>query len=201
MLREIVLAGELGARYGRVHHLAVNSPAEAVRALLANFKSLKEHFIGAERRGFGYRVIVDRRDVAEKDLALRTRKPSRFIIMPVLLGTKKGGLVNIILGVALIAASFFIPGGWAIGGMAISTMVGSLGASLLLGGLSQMFFAQKTAVPKSEQADSKPSYAFSGPVNTVAQGYPVPIGYGEFIIGSAVISAGQSIEDYPLAAP
>ncbi|HHH1307693.1 TPA: tail assembly protein, partial [Yersinia enterocolitica] len=38
-------------------------------------------------------------------------------------------------------------------------------------------------------------YAFGGPVNTVAQGNPIPIGYGERIIGGAIISAGIYTED------
>ncbi|HNQ32149.1 MAG TPA: hypothetical protein PKJ93_00055, partial [Methanoculleus sp.] len=34
-----------------------------------------------------------------------------------------------------------------------------------------------------------------GPVNTMAQGHPVPVGYGEMIVGSAVISAGIEIDE------
>ena len=53
---------------------------------------------------------------------------------------------------------------------------------------------------KSDQASEDkrdPSYIFNGPVNTMAQGHPVPIGYGEMIVGSAVISAGISVDESP----
>lgn len=46
-----------------------------------------------------------------------------------------------------------------------------------------------------QDPDNKPSYAFGGPVNTTAQGNPVPIGYGQREIGGAVISAGIYTED------
>ena len=36
---------------------------------------------------------------------------------------------------------------------------------------------------------------FNGPVNTTAQGNPVPVIYGEMIVGSATISAGIYSED------
>ncbi|MGT3282611.1 tail assembly protein, partial [Yersinia enterocolitica] len=46
-----------------------------------------------------------------------------------------------------------------------------------------------------QSAENTASYAFGGPVNTVAQGNPVAIGYGERRIGGAIISAGVYAED------
>jgi predicted phage tail protein len=43
--------------------------------------------------------------------------------------------------------------------------------------------------------ENKPSFLFDGPVNTIAQGHPVPVGYGEMYVGSAVISAGIVTEE------
>jgi len=45
-----------------------------------------------------------------------------------------------------------------------------------------------TPLPKSS-GGSDQAFGFSGPVNTTAQGNPVPIGYGRLIVGSVVISA------------
>jgi hypothetical protein len=54
-------------------------------------------------------------------------------------------------------------------------------------------------VPKGRSANDKPenqpSYAFNGPLNTQAQGNPVPVLYGELIVGSAVLSAGITAKD------
>jgi predicted phage tail protein len=62
---------------------------------------------------------------------------------------------------------------------------------LLLGGIAQLL----TPTPKATQGadgqdDPRKSYSFSGIQNTSRQGVPVPIVYGETIVGSVVISAG-----------
>jgi predicted phage tail protein len=41
-----------------------------------------------------------------------------------------------------------------------------------------------------------PSYAFGGPVNTVAMGNPVGVAYGLRERGGAIISAGIYTDDY-----
>jgi predicted phage tail protein len=47
-------------------------------------------------------------------------------------------------------------------------------------------------VPQGANAEDDPrkSYSFSGIQNTSRQGVPVPIVYGETIVGSVTISAG-----------
>jgi predicted phage tail protein len=65
---------------------------------------------------------------------------------------------------------------------------------MTIGGVIQMLSPQQ--MPKSgESANNGASYNFTGPVNTTAQGNPVPVLYGRMIVGSAVISAGIVAED------
>jgi predicted phage tail protein len=67
-----------------------------------------------------------------------------------------------------------------------------LGASVnSYSGIAQLL----TPTPKCRKApdgqdDPRKSYSFSGIQNTSRQGVPVPIVYGETIVGSVVISAG-----------
>jgi predicted phage tail protein len=42
--------------------------------------------------------------------------------------------------------------------------------------------------------DPQESYSFSGIQNTSRQGIPVPVVYGETIVGSVVISAGIDVD-------
>jgi predicted phage tail protein len=35
-----------------------------------------------------------------------------------------------------------------------------------------------------ERPENKPSFLFDGPVNTITQGHPVPVGYGKAFVGS-----------------
>ena len=69
-----------------------------------------------------------------------------------------------------------------------------VGASLALGGVSQLL----TPVPLTPTGldspdDPRKSYSFSSIQNTSRAGAPVPIVYGEMIVGSVVISSGIDI--------
>jgi predicted phage tail protein len=122
-------------------------------------------------------------------------------IAPVVAGAAKSGLGQVLLGAALITAAIFMPpsiGAISLFGSAtVASVVGSIGVSLVLGGVAQMLSPPKDLSPGSQDTSS-PSYAFNGAVNTTAQGNPVPVGYGRLIVGSAVISAGISTQDIAL---
>jgi predicted phage tail protein len=112
--------------------------------------------------------------------------------VPVVAGA--GAVGRILIGVALIAASIFIPGSTAIFATTfgeISLSVGLFGASLVLGGIAQLL----TPTPKisQDEGDPRKSFSFSGIQNTNRAGVPVPVVYGETLVGSVVISAGIDI--------
>lgn len=191
-MKTIILLGELGKRYGRKHLLDVKSPAEAVRALCANFKDFASFVSASADRNVGYRVLNKRDDVGLDEL--HNPASQRITIAPVVAGA--GGTVGkILLGAALIAASILVPGLAAVtlfGTTTLATVAFGVGVSLALGGVAQMLAPQpKFDGPQEEQ---QPSYVFNGAVNTTAQGQPVPVGYGRMVVGSAVISAGISVE-------
>ena len=118
-------------------------------------------------------------------------------IIPVIAG--KGGLGKVVLGAALIGASFYLPGATYFSAMSsfsinASAIASSIGFSLLLGGVSQMLFAPpKAKINNGEKSSNLPSYAFAGAVNTTGQGNPIPICYGQLRVGSQVISTGLSV--------
>jgi predicted phage tail protein len=101
----------------------------------------------------------------------------------------------------LIVGAFFT-GGATIGllglaaPIAVSTVLLGVGASLILGGVAQLLTpvprAPKGPGSSSKDTDEDPrkSYSFSGIQNTSRQGVPVPIVYGETVIGAVTISAG-----------
>lgn len=190
----VLLYGELGKLYGKRHVYAINSVAEALQALNANFKGFTQSI---QSTGY-YRVIVDKKPISEDQL---TKKVVESIkIVPVIQGSGKG-LGQIIIGVALIWAS----GGFAAAGYsglaAGSTgwtaiawkAVGSMGLALVMGGVTQMLTKTPKQQTGADRPDNKPSYSFDGPVNTTAQGNPVPLAYGKILVGSQVISAGLEV--------
>ena len=189
MLRKIKLYGKLAKFIGhRVLEADVATAAEAVRFLLANWPELEAHMSDQH-----YRVSIGTYDLELEELHHPAgAAPISFV--PVVAGAGAAG--RIILGALLIIGAFFT-GGATIGllGLAAPVSVSSVllfaGATLLLGGVAQLL----TPTPKvpqgvDQQDDPRKSYSFSGIQNTSRQGTPVPIVYGETLVGSVVISAG-----------
>ena len=191
MLREIRVYGRLAKFLGRrVLRADVANAAEAVRFLLANFPQLERHMSDQH-----YRVSVGSYDLATDELHDPAGQ-QQIKIVPVLAGA--GAVGRIIAGVALIALTIATGGfgGAAIGlfgtgTLALGTVGMAIGASLVLGGVAQLL----TPVPQmptgaNTEQDPRKSYSFSGIQQTSRQGVPVPIVYGETLVGSVVISAG-----------
>lgn len=192
----VLLLGELGQHFGKRHRFDVRSPAEAVRALVANFADFERFILQSKERHLGYRVLVGKEAISEQDLHGPVGA-NTITIAPVIAGAG-GKFGQIILGVALIAASFYLPTTalFSIGSFApsIASLSFSIGLSLTLGGVAQMLAPQPASNEPSERPENQPSYTFNGAVNTTAQGQPVPVGYGRVVVGSAVISAGIDVD-------
>lgn len=182
----VYLYGHLAKAYGKRHELAVKSPAEAIRAFSANYKDFKQRVID----GGGYRILAGKEDRAD-DIHLPTSRSIKII--PVVAGS--GGLGKIVLGAALIAASFYLPGAGYFSGafssFSIAATASSVGFSLLLGGVSQLLFSPpKVESGEGERPENRPSYNFNGAVNTSGQGNAISLAYGRLRVGSQLISAG-----------
>lgn len=189
-MKTVKLLGELGKEFGKSFKLEVSSPAEAVRALCINFPAFKKHLIDSGERGVAYKVLVGKEALTCDDLHNPSGKDV-IRIVPVLQGAGGGGVVQTIIGAALVALSFvpFLA--------PIAPYLMSAGIAMMIGGVVQMLSPTPnlSSQDSNNQPDNKPSYTFNGAVNTSAQGYPVPIGYGRMMVGSAVISGGITVEE------
>jgi predicted phage tail protein len=185
-MRIIKVYGKLARELGqRVFRAEVETAAEAVRFLIANFPHIEGHM--AQQH---YRVRVGRHTIDEESLHYPVGAEEAISITPVIAG--RGAVGRIIAGALLIVASFLIPG-VALFGIALAPLALGIGASLVLGGVAQLL----SPVPTTNLGDKDPkaeSYSFSGIQNTSRSGLPIPIIYGETVVGSITISAGISIE-------
>jgi predicted phage tail protein len=223
MEKEIRLYGPLAKFVGQRKFLAeISSAGEAVRMLLANFPGLERHMADQH-----YKVIVDGYDTDLEEIHYPASQTIK--IVPVL-GGAGGGVGKIVAGVALVAfaiatagvGSGFLglgagltgavgpfAGGLTTGfilGSAASTVIGSIGVALVLGGVSQLLSPtpqlgqigpasqSRNTTTEGTEIDPQESYSFSGIQNTSRQGTPVPVVYGETIVGSVVISAGIDVD-------
>lgn len=192
-LRTIRLYGLLGARFGRKFRLAVSNPAEAVRALCVLLPGFQQYLMGAKAKGMEFAVFVGRQNLSKDQL----RDPpggDDIRIAPVLMGAKRAGALQTIVGAVLIV----------VGAIFSYTPVGvplmKLGVAMAAGGIVQMLSPPPTGLGAKDSPENTPNYSMNGAVNTQAQGNPVPVAYGGhdtkgMFVGSAVISGGIYAED------
>ena len=170
MLRKVKLYGELADFVGHKELDAViNSTADAIKFLTSNFKGLEAHM--ADRY---YKVLVDKSEIGEDEIQYPIGKSSVSIV-PVITGAG-GNTGRILLGAALIGASFLFPGAGMFGkagaeltggvgtgfGAGVGTLTSAVGATLVLQGVSNMLFPLPGMPDFSNEEDPRISFSFSG---------------------------------------
>ena len=194
MLRTLKLHGDLADFVGhKQFDVIINSPAEAVRFLVHNFKGVEKYMSDKY-----YKVLVDKEEIGEDKLAYPVGQ-STINIVPVIVGAGGRGFGKLLLGAALIGAAFLIPatvpyaplkfGGGALftGGAGLAKGLAYVGSALVLQGASDLLFPLPE--PPDGEADPRLSFSFSGIQNTARPGTTLPVVYGEITTGSVVISA------------
>ncbi|ELZ5570982.1 tail assembly protein [Escherichia coli] len=190
VMTRIELGGVLGKTFGKIHHRLISRVSEAGVALAKTIPGFEQFMISSQRRGLTYSVFKGKKNIGVDDLGFPVTGDV-IRIVPVIIGSKKAGLIQTILGAVLVIASIWMPGL----SIAASNMMFAAGASITLGGVVQMISPQATGLASKQSSDNRASYAFGGVTNTAAQGYPVPLLYGRRRIGGAIISAGIYVGD------
>jgi predicted phage tail protein len=197
-VRKVELSGVLGKKFAKVFNYRARDVPHALRALKSQFPGFEKFMLDAEKKGLTFAVFVGGKNIKEEEIDL-TKGNENIRIVPVIIGSKRGGMFQTILGAALIAAAIYFSGGAAAAAFSSAGAMGGglamAGASMMIGGVIQMLSPQPGGLSISQDADNKPSYAFGGPVNSTAQGNPVGVLYGSREIGGAIISAGIYAED------
>ncbi|EIV2909704.1 tail assembly protein [Citrobacter braakii] len=191
----IKLSGPMIALFGREHQRVISTPREVFRALSVTLPGFEKYMNTSKARGQTFAIFVDKKNITEDDLDF----PScgRTIrIVPVIMGSKRAGVLQTILGAVLVVVGVLgstIGQAW--GGGVWGPAAWKIGAAMMVGGVAQMLSPQPSGLASKQSADNRASYAFGGVTNTAAQGYPVPLLYGRRRIGGAIISAGIYVGD------
>ena len=194
VMTRIELGGILGKTYGKVHHRLIRTTAEAITSLTKTINGPEKFLITSKARGLTYAVFKDKKNIGQDDFGFPvTGEVIR--IVPVVIGSKKAGVLQTILGAVLVVVGVAV--GYLSGGTlsAVGYGAAKFGAAMMLGGVVQMLSPQPAGLASKQDADNRASYAFGGVTNTAAQGYPVPLLYGRRRIGGAIISAGIYVGD------
>ena len=187
----IRLLGEAGRRFGRQFKLAVQNPAEAIRALSVQIPGFRQYLIDSSDNGINWRVVT------EDPLGLDSEQlewpcSKRLILAPQPAG--RGAVGRIIAGVALIIVSVAVTFGTVGGGVPFAMA----GIGLIFGGVAELL-TPTPRVRSTEQGNNEQqrnSYAFDKSNINSVQGQVVPVLYGARRIGSLpVLSFGIELQN------
>ncbi|MFP0536053.1 tail assembly protein [Klebsiella oxytoca] len=191
VMTRIELSGTLGKKFGKTHYRLISTLNEAGIALAKTVPGFEHFMISSKEHGLTYAVFKDEKNIGVDDLGF-TVTGEVIRIVPVIIGSKKAGLLQTILGAVIVAVGTIAALGF---GQAWGVNVAMAGGAMMLGGVVQMLSPQPAGLARRESPENKASYAFGGVTNTASQGYPVGLLYGKRRIGGAIISAGIYVED------
>ena len=204
MLRKIRLYGHLAEHCGqKVFEAVARTPAEAIRFLLCNFPELRS-IMGAGH----YTVAVGPHTLelgeSPHQLTYPLMADDDIRIIPVVTGANFfRNLAFIALGAVLIGtalatggvslgATGFVAAEGAKTAVTLAAVGGNIGIGLALTGVAGLL---SPTVPTPDiDNDPRNNFSFSGVQNVSREGVPVPVAYGEVIVGSVVISAGLNVD-------
>jgi predicted phage tail protein len=183
MTRTIYLQGKMGELFGDVWNLNAATVAECMHGIDCQREGkLKKYLLDCTEKGIKFTVqrgeeLLDydnlQMDLGEDDL----------IISPVPAGSANK-LLKVVVGFALMVLSvFMMMGSPGLLMIAAAVAVGMVGSTLLNSGVAEYMAPKKPG-------DKGDAFLFDGPVNTVKQGIPVPLAYGQLLVGGATISFG-----------
>lgn len=182
---EVRLHGALAKDFGRVWHLDIKTPREAVDAIECGRPGFKDAIMDLDRRGMVFRVRSKTHDYDNEDVNATLGRTSRIDIIPIIRGASAG--VRFVIGAVLTVAGTLLTAGFPV----LGPMLMTTGISLMLGAVTEWL------TPKVKREDEKnvQSWSISGASNIADQGMPVPVIYGEVLTGGTPISGAITVSD------
>lgn len=194
-MKTIKFYGVLAKKFGKEFQLDVASVREVMRALSVQLPGFEKFMLHAHEHGLAFAVWQDKRNIAASEIDMHTDADVIKIVPRVIGAGGNGGIIQVVLGVVMIAAAF-ITGGTTIAAWgALQGALFGAGVGMLVGGVAQMLMPKVDTTQDQNEDGNKANNGFGGAVTTVAQGNPVPVLRGCREIGGFVVSAGQYPED------
>ena len=202
-MAKITFHGDLKRFVREPVEFEVDSFSELMSGLLTQIKGLREHL----KKGC-YKVRIGKNTYLEESQVkanIDFKADCTIHFTPVIAGAGKGvGIGQIIVGVVLIAASWYAGGaaGWSyLGAQAGATMAFTVGASLIVSGaISLLTPTPSMGDQKIKEGEKNQSTSFSNLKNLTPQGRPIPLLYGRMMTSLVLVSQGvETYDDVPEA--
>ena len=207
-MQRVILLGEMGQRFGETWEMNVDYMKDIFKLIECQRQGFKEYLLQCHENGTDFAIQRGEEFIGEEELLLSVGNED-IIITPVPAGAKSG--IGKILAAIAIIAVIVVTGGFGGAGLFGSTqataqMVSVYGtmvpgtvvttslslagkiavtmaASLALNGINQLM------MPGPEIDKETPdNYLFNGSSDHIREGLPVPLCYGEMMVGGGLIN-------------
>ncbi|HIE4802297.1 TPA: hypothetical protein ACXNDR_005049 [Serratia marcescens] len=112
-LRTVWFNGPMIQLFGREFKYRAMTVTKAIDAMKNLLPCFERYMLEAHKRGLTFSIFVGKRNVGQDELEL-TKGTEDIHLVPLVSGSKRAGLFQTILGVALIGAAMLTgPAGWA----------------------------------------------------------------------------------------
>ncbi|PHM63744.1 tail assembly protein [Xenorhabdus ishibashii] len=138
-VRTVRLHGTLISRFGKEFQYKARDARHAINAMRNLLPGFEKYMTEAHKKGLTFSIFVGDRNISQDELEM-TKGTEDIHILPVIIGSKRAGLFQTILGVALVAIAAYATGGVGAAFAAQGFWGGAamVGASMALGGVVQM---------------------------------------------------------------
>ena len=193
-------------------NLAVKSCSEAIHAInILTRNALFSNLLENDKKSIKYEILINKNpclfaetpdinnleSLFNSELVIEYPNLKTIDIVPIVEGAN-ADIGMIIGGIILIAAGMFIPG---LQGPGLLIGLTMLKGALIFGGLGLIaagIINLLSTPPKLEDfkgVSKRGSYLFDGPENVVGEGGPVPLVYGQLLVGSQTVASTYDISN------
>jgi len=184
-MQTVTLLGDMGDKFGHTWTMNVDYVGDIFKLISCQRPGFKQYLMECHENGVGFEIKRGEEFIQTEEELLLSVDKEDFIVTPMPAGSKSGA-GKIIAAIVFIIIAIIFPPAWAASGKfgaAVLSGVKMMAVSLALQGIAQLL------MPGPETDDVDPaSYLFSGAQTAMKEGLPVPLLYGELIVGGAVMN-------------
>lgn len=191
-MQKVKLIGNI-SKFGETWETDCNNIRDIFKLIECQTPGFRQHLVDAAEAGVGYEIRRGKDFLESEEELLLSLNNEDIIITEVPAGAKSAA-GKILAALAIVVVIGLTGGGGlaAFGSNIVAAFTGSGGLLATAGAMMAVNLAMtgiSQLLAPGPETDTKQNegYLFNGPVNTVQQGMPVPVCYGELRIGGAPI--------------